>query len=111
VAVTNQFGCTTLSNVFVYTSIHAVFNDNPYLQFFPNPTSGILYVQLKNEKNDDVESMKIFNLLGEEIFGINKSQFNKLHTIDLSNQPSGLYFVHTMLNRQLFIDKIIVSKL
>jgi alpha-tubulin suppressor-like RCC1 family protein len=111
VAVTNASGCTTLSNVFVYTGIQTVMNNNSYLQFYPNPTNGVLYVQLKNEKIGKSENLKIVNLLGSVVFELNEHETGTLNTIDLSDQPAGLYFIHTRFNGQLFIDKIILSKL
>jgi alpha-tubulin suppressor-like RCC1 family protein len=111
VAVTNASGCTTLSAVFVYTGIQTVLNNNPYLQFFPNPTNGVLYIQLKNEKIGKSENWKIVNLLGSVVFELNEHEIGPLNMIDLSNQPAGLYFIHTKFNGQLFIDKIILSKL
>jgi hypothetical protein len=42
---------------------------------------------------------------------LNEHETGTLNTIDLSDQPAGLYFIHTRFNGQLFIDKIILSKL
>jgi len=111
VAVTNASGCSTLSNVFVYTGIQTVFSNNPFIEFFPNPTQGVLYARLKNEGIGKLENWKVVSLLGAVVFEINESEISELNIIDLSSNTAGLYFIHSTINGQLFIDKIILSKL
>jgi alpha-tubulin suppressor-like RCC1 family protein len=111
VAVTNASGCTTLSDIFVFTGIQTVLNNNPHVQFFPNPTTGILNVRFINNKIETSENWKIVNLLGAVVFELNENEITDWNRIDLSAHPAGLYFIHTKINGQLFIDKIILSKL
>jgi PKD repeat protein len=59
------------------------------LEIYPNPASGLLNVKLTG--NGENVNIKVYNALGRIIddFNINKSQT----TINLSNYPSGIYYI------------------
>ena len=68
-------------------------SDVSYLHIYPNPTSGI-FVIANEAKQSHIE---IYNVLGEQIqklaIGNRQLATNSQTTIDLSDQPSGVYFV------------------
>jgi len=54
------------------------------INFYPNPTSGILHFKSETSKN----LIEIFNSLGEIVFSTLYSE-----TIDISSIPKGIYFL------------------
>jgi hypothetical protein len=83
---------------------------NYEVNLFPNPTAGLLYIQ--------VESSTIFTKLNQieikDITGrvlIKKEiDVNRLNTIDLGNLTSGCYFVSTFINNTEKTKKILIQK-
>jgi len=55
---------------------------------YPNPSDGNIKVVLRNNQN--VSSITIYNVLGKVVFQKNISNFSSF--INLSNEPSGIYF-------------------
>ena len=56
---------------------------------FPNPTSGPLTIAF--DENTSEQSVSIFNHLGQQVWA---HSFVGRHTLDVSNWPRGLYFIH-----------------
>ncbi len=77
-----------------------IFNDN--IKIYPNPTNGIFTIQCK-----DIQSIKIININGQIIkqLSIDNEQF----TIDLSNQPKGIYFVKIKGDDFIIVKKIVIQ--
>lgn len=65
------------------------------IKIFPNPTSGILNIQVDNLAQINVE---VFDILGKKV-----AQFSKQSQIDISNLIPGLYFIK-VLNTQTTIS-------
>lgn len=86
VTLNNCSDTSVCSNI----QITSIFNpgQNPTVNAYPNPVSGILIIDTKNEVAERVEVM---NILGEKLnmTDINNSIIN----IDLSGFNSGIYFV------------------
>ncbi len=84
------------------TSIEDMFSTrNPGLITFPNPTSGVFYIEA-----DDIEGceLRIFNTTG---MLLQKLQLTSDGQVDISNMPKGLYFLE-MRNKDLVgIGKIL----
>lgn len=89
------------------TGINSFDRPNSGIRIYPNPSNGIFNVQcLMN--NSNISSIDIFNMLGEVVF--HSSINNSLSTIDISSQPSGLYFYQIMEeNKNISSGKIIVQ--
>jgi hypothetical protein len=110
VAITNQFGCTTFSPVYSFNvGIATVMGNNPYLKFYPNPTSGTLYFSFDNMLNKTIGKVSVLNILGEVVREIQPEELLFNNSIDLRQQASGMYFIHTAVNETLYIDKIILN--
>jgi len=78
------------------------------LILFPNPTNGIL--KIKNPSGAMYE-IKVFNNLGKEVatpIHIGANDIEK--SINLSEQPTGIYFAQIKKGTELFTKKIIVAK-
>jgi hypothetical protein len=76
---------------FKYADVVSVeFSDKSYINLYPNPTSGILYIKTSDDYKN--ASVKITNIIGVEV--ISGGQV-KTHNgvLDLSGLPSGIYHV------------------
>lgn len=80
------------------------------VEVFPNPSSGIVTV-----RSETVNSMEIFNSLGEKVYSYTvadpKSSVSASFsiTVDLSDQPDGIYFLRIQNEKGLFLSKIILN--
>jgi alpha-tubulin suppressor-like RCC1 family protein len=110
VAITNQFGCTTFSNIYSFNvGIATIVGNNPYLKFYPNPTSGLLYVSFNNLAKQEVGKITVVNILGEIVAEIKPEELLMNEAINLTSQASGMYFIHTAVGETIYIDKIILN--
>ncbi len=76
------------------------------LKIYPNPTTGIFIIE---NKGGDIQKIKIYNLLGEQIL-VDKISKDSKQIIDLSNQTKGVYFVEIVgTNNNSVIKKLIVQ--
>jgi hypothetical protein len=77
---------------------------------YPNPTTGITNLKLEMDNASDV-NVAVFNILGKLLQSFNYTNVtNRTHSIDLSNQPNGIYFVRLTTNGQTETKKVIVNK-
>jgi len=78
-------------------------SQNNTISIYPNPSNGMITVINEKSANSDVE---IYNLVGELVF---KTAMNHQKTIDLSNQPKGVYMVKmTGENESIIKEKIVL---
>lgn len=76
------------------------------LSIFPNPSSGIFTI---NVKNTIVETkICVYDLLGNCVFNKVSNKSNK-QEIDLTNQLKGIYFMEIISEEQRTVKKIIVQ--
>jgi Secretion system C-terminal sorting domain len=74
--------------------IHELNTQTPSVKLFPNPNNGQFTIQvsgLSNYPDGNLESVEVYNMLGEQVyckFNLQNSECN----IDLSSQPAGVYF-------------------
>jgi hypothetical protein len=80
------------------------------ISVFPNPGSGKFTIQ--SSVVSDQWSVEIYNVLGEQIYTSKFTANNSEFSIDLSSNPSGVYFYRVMAeNRNLIGEgKVIVQK-
>jgi Ice-binding-like/Secretion system C-terminal sorting domain len=72
---------------------------------YPNPSAGIFTLLFSGDKTL-VSSIEIFNAVGEKVYESNSFQ----PTFDLSNKPSGEYFVQIHLPSKTFYQEVVVAK-
>jgi len=78
------------------------------LNVYPNPTNGQVTVEING--NSTQASVRLFNLVGEEIpIQIDFSGNNKLF-LNLENQASGVYFLSIELNGKVVNRKLILTE-
>jgi hypothetical protein len=81
----------------IFTNIQDNFmTNNSEIKIFPNPTKGKFTILA-----EDIERVEVINLQGKLIIRCKESE------IDLSNKPSGIYFVKVTTGEQTVIRKLI----
>ena len=88
------------------TSVKSI-EEKQSISVFPNPSSGIFQITLDNIQSEN-GLVKIYNVLGETIFSV--SIVNPSTTIDLCDQPKGIYFIEIQTEQRSFTQKIIIDK-
>lgn len=76
---------------------------NENLILFPNPFKDILNIESISDLNN--MTIEIFELSGKSIFKEIVSE--KAIKLDLSNIPSGIYYIKTVFNNSSFLNKLI----
>jgi len=74
------------------TGINEISNANRF-RVFPNPSNGIFTIGSETEV--DKSCVEIYNVLGEKVYS-QFSTFNSPLLINISNQPSGIYFYRVL---------------
>ncbi len=82
------------------------FSLNNLISISPNPADGVLYVRMNLPPDDGVQ-IKIFNVYGELIHQQNAKSSNQ--QIDLTAQPSGIYFLHLQTTQGIAVKKIVID--
>ena len=76
---------------------------------YPNPGNGVFYLDLNSFQSQTLE-LKVFDLLGNMMVDehISKND-NATHTINLSGQPEGVYFLKLKAEEKMEIRKLIIQ--
>jgi len=82
--------------------------ESPLFKVYPNPTTGIVYLEISGGMNRDGEVV-VTNLAGAEVFRKEIKDENELQ-IDLSNLVNGIYLLKVSVDNQHTISKILVRK-
>jgi sugar lactone lactonase YvrE len=62
------------------------------VSLYPNPNNGIFQLGIKNHELGIEKSVEIYNAVGKKIYSAQLSIVNSTLSIDVSNQPAGIYF-------------------
>jgi len=73
----------------IVTSTNKLIVKGEEVRVFPNPNDGVFNLYLSNINNRC--NVEIFNYLGEKIYAQSLSQVQDITTLNLNNQPSGIY--------------------
>jgi len=74
-----------------------------FVDIFPNPTNGQLFVKTTDLK---VAEITVYNVIGKTILSTQKNQLKDIHQLDLSNQSEGLYMVNIVTDKGIITRKI-----
>ncbi|MBW6483702.1 MAG: T9SS type A sorting domain-containing protein [Vicingaceae bacterium] len=74
---------------------------------FPNPSNGTLNIALTEKKETTIE---IYNLVGKLIYTSGNPLNTQLFTIDIENQPNGIYFVNIKNDKNIITKKVLIAK-
>ena len=73
------------------------------VNIYPNPNNGQFNIYLgKTNQNTLIE---VYDIMGKNIF--TKNNVNNQLTIDINNQPKGIYFVKITIGNEVFNEKIV----
>lgn len=90
-------------NSTIAASVIDVKTDNDRLLVYPNPSTGIVYLQTM--KQNENSTLKIFNTQGQLVF--ESSTFESY--IDLSRQPKGIYTIQLKSKDIIYTEKVILN--
>ncbi len=102
--VTGDCGEETTTDAIL--SIAVGINDisNSKISVYPNPTNGQFTINLEaSSRPSSVSKIEITDITGKTIKQLSIDNYQ----IDISNQPTGIYFIKIQTNKGLFIRKII----
>jgi hypothetical protein len=102
-SIRNRFSSNRLAGC--YSSTLGIKNsDGVHTSVYPNPNNGILHIT-SSEMITAIEVRDINSKLVSSVISNSKNE-----TIDLSSQPSGIYFVSVTTNTSVKVNKIILNK-
>ena len=81
--------------------------DSNVFSVYPNPTSGMLNINIVKGQELDIAEIEIINVTGKVIY--RKSRMPELQQIDFSSFGSGIYFLRVIVQKRIFIEKIVVN--
>ena len=84
---------------------------NNIISIFPNPSKGIYTLNIKQTNSNSVNSnyYKVYDIIGNVLLNkrIENSSINFNETIDLSSDPTGIYFAEVSINGEKKMVKLI----
>lgn len=107
VVVTNAAGCSTMSGEYPFTVIGInEYSAGDAVNVFPNPSStGVFNYTIDNAVK---ASVIVYDILGHQV--VNTEVNKGTHTLDLSGQANGSYFMSIKTDKGAITKKIIVNK-
>lgn len=78
-----------------------------FLEVYPNPNKGIFRIEW-TEKQQEEQALDVVDMMGKTVFSM--PQFRNRMTVDLSGQPSGIYFLRFKSGKEIVTKKLIVNK-
>lgn len=83
-------------------------SESPNTIIYPNPNNGLF--SLESSKN--LLNIEVVNILGERIYSLapTNNLKNKKINIDLTNQPSGIYFVIINAEKEIITKRVSVNR-
>jgi uncharacterized repeat protein (TIGR03803 family) len=110
--MTSQGGTNNMGTIFKYGIVAGIneYDLSNTVNIYPNPNNGVFNVQMNRLENFQ---MKISNVLGENVYESQSSSYKEEHsnwTVDLSNQPNGVYLVNLKTQQGISAKKIIINR-
>ncbi|MES2593440.1 MAG: T9SS type A sorting domain-containing protein [Bacteroidota bacterium] len=82
-------------------------NGNEEIGVYPNPSQGRFELTIKNTPSVN-GNLEIVNVLGEKVQVVTNVNLAN-YSINISNQPKGVYFLNVNLNGKVYTKKIVVE--
>ncbi|MBM3403927.1 MAG: T9SS type A sorting domain-containing protein [Bacteroidetes bacterium] len=107
-------GCTSTGSINItFTTCTGVPNlsETEKCDVYPNPGSGIFHLALFSMRDDPAQVM-VSNILGKEVLSKHDIAVsgNTSISLDLANEPDGIYFLVVKTTRQTYVKKLIISR-
>ncbi|MDI6834054.1 MAG: T9SS type A sorting domain-containing protein, partial [Bacteroidales bacterium] len=97
-------GCTDTSSCHLINSVSIKEELSNNIAIYPNPTTGIFIIEGGNDKY-----IEIINEVGQTVFIKQYIGNNNQNIVNVSNLPSGIYFVKILSNEKIIIKKLIIN--
>lgn len=97
---------TVTSTVDMSVGISAI--EEELLQVYPNPGTGIFKIKSRNQSAGNM-FVEVVTLHGEHIFRKNMALNADAVTLDLSEQPKGVFFLKVTQQQQSIVKKLIIQ--
>jgi hypothetical protein len=109
--VTDAHGCTKNTCITIVTGINEVESGMGGLSIYPVPNKGIFTLAF-NHTITGLPIVEIYNVLGERVYNEAQKQIQSKYEINLSTQPSGIYFLRVVTQDGTLLGaaKIIIDK-
>ncbi len=92
------------------TSIPQQTSLSSLINVFPNPSTGAFNLNIALESQKDV-NVKIVNTLGQTVQQFaERNTYGGLYTLDMNEQPNGVYFVEVTAGGETSVQRIIVNR-
>ena len=104
--VNTQTPPPNMNYVFTPTKNDVKFGSTPAdINIFPNPSSGMISV---SKSSENISQITVTNILGEKVLEIT-NPYSPTLTIDLSKQPSGIYYAKFITSNSVVVKKILLQ--
>lgn len=103
----STYGRGVFSGMFTNTTLSANDFANEQVSIYPNPTNGVVKINIPNYFSD--LNIKVYDLNGREILKQNVPNFNLESSIDLSGKASGFYVLKIEGENLNFSKKIMLN--
>ncbi len=99
-----------IATAVVESGIRNLTDNFELVQLYPNPTNGIFNL-ITRVKNTGRYSYEVYNSIGDKLLGESNIAASLTHqVVDMSAQPSGIYFVKLSSGEQVVVKKLQVLK-
>jgi hypothetical protein len=99
----NEYPIQTIDDTTVISGLTDVNAEEPQILLYPNPTTGLLYIDIGQQ---EVVSVAVFDLLGRQVLEAPAST-RVINTKDLS---SGLYFLRALTDKGRALARFVVAE-
>jgi len=106
----NNYDFTLINGVLTVETADGISNIGfVNISIYPNPTYGNVTVNLSELNSETGFEVEVINTTGKTIkrLSINKLDYDKEFSVDLSNKPQGVYLLKVKTDKDFFIKKIV----
>lgn len=98
-------GDSTLNFFHTITATHDVQTDDLNITVSPNPSNGKFTINSK----DALQSLEVYNLLGERMFSVNEANGQTSTEINLADYGKGIYLISMRDGKKIINRKVVVQ--
>jgi len=79
------------------------------IQVYPNPSHGVINIDLTKENLRDV-FIRVIDVLGKEVNTVDLGDYNSIYTMDMSNLQRGVYFIKIESKNGAVVRRVQLTK-